>query len=156
MPNIDVSSAFKAKDDILRKLLHKGKPNENLTLRLWGLTVNEIGGREAKVLLTSGWNHKQEKDVVTGQVTEVLKISHLSPVTADIMLAAMGCDIVFEDGSFDRYSFQGKAQFKYLTGEWKITVTPSFQDKEPLFDGIIPLTKALNISSKMPTANVGP
>lgn len=132
MPDIDVSSAFKNKNDILRKLLHKGKRGEQLRLKLWGLGSNAVGGRTYLVTLTSGWNHKQNKNVETGQVTEVLKINNFLPVTAAIMKSATGCDIVYEDNTFDRYSIQGKAQLKQMTGEWSANLTPSFQDKEVL------------------------
>ncbi len=133
MGTIKIPQAFKAKNDILRTLLHKGNPNEVLTLRLWGLTNNSIGGRAAIASITSGWNHKQEKNVVSGQVTEVLKVNNDSPITAAIMKAVMGCDIVYEDNTFDRYTIQGKAQLNHMTGEWRAELTPSFQDTEALY-----------------------
>jgi len=126
MPDINVSTAFKAKNDILRKLLHKGKPKE---LKFWGMGSNAVGGRQYLVTLTSGWNHKQHKDVETDQVVEVLKVNNFPPLTAAIMKTASGCDIVYEDDTFDRYSIQGKAQLKEMTGEWSANLTPSFQDK---------------------------
>lgn len=133
MGTIKIPIPFKAVNDVLRTLLHKGNPNEVLTLRLWGLASNAIGGNEAKLSITSGWNHKQEKDVATGQVTEVLKVNNFAPVTATIMRDSTGCDIVFADNTFDRYSFQGKAQLNHMTGVWKVTVTPSLQDKTALY-----------------------
>ncbi len=133
MGTIKIPVPFKAKNDILRTLLHKGNPNEVLTLRLWGPTGNAIGGRELKASITSGWNHKQSKSPETGQVIEALKVNKSATITEALMKTVGGCDIVYENGTFDRYTFQAKAQLNHLAEEFVVDLTPSFQDKEALY-----------------------
>jgi hypothetical protein len=132
MATINVSGAFRSKNNILRTLLHKGQPNEVLTLRLWGPTSRAIGGIMLLASTTDGWNHKQSKIPETDRVVESLKVSESSTVTEAIMKKATGCDIVYADNTFARYTFDGKAQKNPITKEWRVNVAPNFADTQAL------------------------
>lgn len=131
MPDINVSGAFIAKNEILRRLLHKGTP---IGLRLFGPTSNLFGGREEIITLTSGWNHKQNKNAETGTVIETVKINQTAEITQDILDRASGFDILYSDDTFERYTFGAKGQAKPISHEWNLTVTPSLGDKSALVE----------------------
>lgn len=132
MALIDLSGPFKTKNDLLKNIFHKGLPNEVLTLRFFGLAGNNVGGNAYIASTTSGWNHKENKDAKTGQVTEVIKIVESSVITDDIINRATGCDIVYADSSFVRYNFDGKSPKNPMTRQWILTVLPSKGDKKVL------------------------
>ncbi len=129
MASINVTGAFKTKNEVLRKLLHKGKP---VGLRLWGPTPNSVGGRQALLTLTSGWYHKQSKVPETGEVNEQVNINQTSVMTQEVLDSAGGFDILYADETFERYTFGAKGQPSPIGGEWKLTVTPSFGDTREL------------------------
>lgn len=134
MATIDVSSAMRTKNDLLRTLLHKGKP---IGLRLFEPTSNAIGGRQEILTLTSGWNHKQNKNPETGVVIETIKINVTDTMTQDVMNRAEGCDIVYDDNTFERFTFHGKGHQPSVIGkEWNLTVTPSLGDKSELHEPV--------------------
>lgn len=129
MPTINVSGAFRTKNNILRKLLHKGTP---VGLRLFAPTTSSIGGREELITLTSNWNHKQSKNPETGEVVESVRINQTSEMTQAILDKAEGFDILYDDDTFDRYIFHAKGQAKPISHEWNIDVSPSLGDKSEL------------------------
>jgi hypothetical protein len=132
MALINVSGAYRTKNNVLRKLLHWGKP---VGLRLFGLTSNAIGGRQAILTLTSGWNHKQSKNPETGEVIEQVRINKTSEMTQEVLDRAEGFDILYEDNTFERYTFDAKSVKPNAIGhEWRLTVTPSLGDKSALYE----------------------
>jgi len=129
MAAINVSGAFRTKNEVLRKLLHKGNPTG---LRLWGPTSNAIGGRQEILTLTSGWYHKQIKNPETGVIIERVNINQTSTMTQEVLDRAEGFDILYDDDTFERYTFNAKGQPSPIGFEWKLDVTPSFGDKREL------------------------
>jgi hypothetical protein len=135
MAQIDVSGAYRLKNDLLRNLLHKGTPTG---LKLWGPTSSDIGGHQEILTLTSGWNHKQEKNPQTGVIIEQVRINVTSVMTQEVLNKAEGFDILYADGTFDRYVFDAKAQPSPIGQEWRLTVTPSLGDKTALYVPPVP------------------
>ena len=131
MASINVSGAYRAKNEILRKLLHRGKP---VGLRLFEPTSSAIGGRQALLTLTTGWNHKQSKNPETGEVIEQVRINETPIMTQDILDRAEGFDILYDDNTFERYTFDAKGRPSAIGHEWKLTVTPSLGDKGALYE----------------------
>lgn len=129
MATIDVSAAFKTKNNLLRKLFHKGQPGEILTLRFFKPSGNAAGGRTVTASTTDGWNHKEHKDPQTGAVSEVVKISQSSTITATVIKEAAGLDIVYADSSFDRFTIPAKSPLNPISHEWILTVQPNKADK---------------------------
>lgn len=129
MALINVSGPYNQVYNILRTLLHEGTPTG---LRFFGPTKSAIGGLEEVAILVNGWWHKQEKNPVTGAITEVVKISELAPLDEATLKRAEGFDITYNDNTFVRYTFDAKAQKKPISHAWVMTVTPSKGDKREL------------------------
>lgn len=129
MASIDVSGAARLKNDVLRKLLHKGNP---VGLVLYRPASNVTGGQEAIMTLTSGWNHKEHKNPETGAVTEVLKIVQSSTVTQAVITSLTRVEILYDDSSFVRYATGAKSPLHPFYKEWTINVRPNLADTNPL------------------------
>jgi hypothetical protein len=131
MASIDVSGAFRTKNEVLRRLLHKGTP---VGLRLFEPTSNAIGGRQEILTLTDGWYHKQDKNPETGEIVERVNINETSTMTQDVLDRAEGFDILYNDNTFERYTFGAKGRPSPIGHEWKLTVTPSLGDQSDLYE----------------------
>ncbi len=131
MGSINVSGPYKQVYNILKTLLHEGTPTG---LRFFGPTSSAVGGIQAIVTITDGWWHKQSKIPETGAIIETVKISESSTMTEAVLKAADGFDILYDDNTFVRYTFDKKAQKKPISKAWVLTVTPSKGDKRELYD----------------------
>lgn len=128
MAQIDVSSAIRIKNNLLRTLLGQGAPNQ--TLRLTAPANDGSGGFTSIGSTTTDWYLKVETDAEGGQVNEVLKLVEQPTINEVVIRRATGCDIVNEDGSFERYTLKLRSpNANPISKEWTWVVQPNKKDK---------------------------
>ena len=130
MGSINIPNAAKVKNDVLRKTVQRGNP---VALKLWKPTDNSIGGRMESATATDGWYYKQHKHAEVDEVTEMIKIVESATITQDVIDKATGCDIIYADSTFERFSI-GPKSFKHpFLNEWTLTIRPMRNDTSPLW-----------------------
>lgn len=115
-------SAFRTKNDVLRRLLGK-------YVRLDLLTQDEDTNR-MKVLYTvpSGWSHRPSKTSTVGQVTEAVLISDTPAVAAAMKEDATACDLYDAGGNRTRFYFDPPALPAPPDYQWVLDVKPNRAD----------------------------